>query len=166
MPRTHPFEVYLTWIVPTHAMCERSWSRSCESQSVYGRLLLVAAVVARLVGVRGRLQRARERAVTGLEIDEYVTEWDTGEPVPRIPPMGLGAALHYRDLHWTGRLEVRVDGAASDVAHVLRDNATAPTPPALYELGDSAALAALDCIFMDEFGSIGCAPLRSKGAGC
>ena len=34
-------------------------------------------------------------------------------------------------------------GAASDVAHVLRDNATAPTPPALYELGDSAALAAL-----------------------
>ena len=34
-------------------------------------------------------------------------------------------------------------GAASDVAHVLRDNATAPTPPARYELGDSAALAAL-----------------------
>ena len=34
-------------------------------------------------------------------------------------------------------------GAAGDVAHVLRDNATAPTPPALYELGDSAALAAL-----------------------
>ena len=33
--------------------------------------------------MRDRLQRARERAVTGLEIDEYVTEWDTGEPVLR-----------------------------------------------------------------------------------
>jgi iron complex outermembrane receptor protein len=31
---------------------------------------------------------------------------DTGKPIPRIPPFGWGATLHYRDLHWTGRLEV------------------------------------------------------------
>ena len=31
---------------------------------------------------------------------------NTGEPIPRIPAFGWGATLHYRDLHWTGRLEV------------------------------------------------------------
>ncbi len=31
----------------------------------------------------------------------------SGTPVPRIPPFGWRAALHYRDVHWTGLLEVR-----------------------------------------------------------
>jgi iron complex outermembrane receptor protein len=31
----------------------------------------------------------------------------TGSPVPRIPPFGWRAALHYRDVRWNGRLEVR-----------------------------------------------------------
>ena len=32
---------------------------------------------------------------------------DAGTPLPRIPPFGWRAALHYRDVHWTGLLEVR-----------------------------------------------------------
>ncbi len=32
---------------------------------------------------------------------------DSGTPLPRIPPFGWRAALHYRDVHWTGLLEVR-----------------------------------------------------------
>ena len=32
---------------------------------------------------------------------------DPGTPVPRIPPFGWRAALHYRDVRWTGLLEVR-----------------------------------------------------------
>ena len=31
---------------------------------------------------------------------------DTGTPVPRIPPFGWRAGLHYRDLRWNGRVEL------------------------------------------------------------
>jgi iron complex outermembrane receptor protein len=35
---------------------------------------------------------------------------DSGEPLPRIPPLRWSAGLHYRDTRWTGRLELRGAG--------------------------------------------------------
>lgn len=37
-------------------------------------------------------------------------------PLPRIPPFRYGAALHYGDMHWDGRLEVRGSAAQERVS--------------------------------------------------
>jgi iron complex outermembrane receptor protein len=41
---------------------------------------------------------------------------DTGEPLPRIPPFRWGAGLHYRDMRWTGRVELRGAAAQDRIA--------------------------------------------------
>lgn len=41
---------------------------------------------------------------------------ETGEPLPRITPARVGAALHYRGARWNGRVEVRRTAAQDRVA--------------------------------------------------
>jgi iron complex outermembrane receptor protein len=45
---------------------------------------------------------------------------DTDEPLPRITPARLGAALHYRGARWNGRVEVRRTAAQDRVAPLER----------------------------------------------
>ncbi|MET0552297.1 MAG: TonB-dependent receptor [Vicinamibacteria bacterium] len=45
---------------------------------------------------------------------------DTGEPLPRITPARVGAALHYRGERWNGRVEVRRTAAQDRVAPLER----------------------------------------------
>jgi iron complex outermembrane receptor protein len=45
---------------------------------------------------------------------------DTGEPLPRITPSRVGAALHYRGQRWNGRVEVRRTAAQDRVAALER----------------------------------------------
>jgi iron complex outermembrane recepter protein len=45
---------------------------------------------------------------------------DTGEPLPRITPARVGAALHYRGERWSGRVEVRRTAAQDRVEALER----------------------------------------------
>lgn len=53
------------------------------------------------------LHRGSQHLDLEVAADYVWAELRDGTPVPRIPPFGWRAALHYRDVRWTGILEVR-----------------------------------------------------------
>ena len=64
------------------------------------------------------LHRGAQHLDLELGMDYVRAEFTDDSAVPRIPPFGWRAALHYRDVRWTGLLEIRGRAEQTRVAEL------------------------------------------------